>query len=29
VLEQGRFAIVGKSADVLNDPKLRQTYLGL
>jgi branched-chain amino acid transport system ATP-binding protein len=29
VLEQGRFAIVGKSAEVLNDPKLRQTYLGL
>ncbi|MDB5510714.1 MAG: livF [Enterovirga sp.] len=29
VLEQGRFAIVGQSADVLNDPKLRQTYLGL
>ena len=29
VLEQGRFAIVGKSADVLADPKLRQTYLGL
>ena len=29
VLEQGRFAIVGRSSDVLNDPKLRQTYLGL
>ena len=29
VLEQGRFAIVGTSADVLADPKLRQTYLGL
>src|SRR4051794_9665838 len=29
VLEQGRFAIVGKSSDVLADPKLRQTYLGL
>ena len=29
VLEQGRFAIVGKSSDVLADPKLRQTYLGM
>jgi branched-chain amino acid transport system ATP-binding protein len=29
VLEQGRFAIVGRSADVLADPRLRQTYLGL
>ena len=29
VLEQGRFAIVGPSADVMNDPALRKTYLGL
>ena len=29
VLEQGRFAIEGASADVLADPALRRTYLGL
>lgn len=29
VLEQGRFAMAGPSADVLADPKLRKTYLGL
>ena len=29
VLEQGRFAIAGRSADVLADPALRRTYLGL
>ena len=29
VMEQGRFAIVGRSADVLADPALRKTYLGL
>ncbi len=29
VLEQGRFVLEGKSADVLKDPNLRKTYLGL
>ena len=29
VLEQGRFVIEGASADVLADPALRRTYLGL
>ncbi len=29
VLEQGRFAIEGRSADVLANPTLRRTYLGL
>jgi branched-chain amino acid transport system ATP-binding protein len=29
VLEQGRFALEGTSAEMLADPRLRQTYLGL
>ncbi|MBU4609658.1 ABC transporter ATP-binding protein [Achromobacter sp. GG226] len=29
VLEQGHFVLEGKSADVLKDPNLRKTYLGL
>ncbi|MCP8939459.1 ABC transporter ATP-binding protein [Alsobacter sp. SYSU M60028] len=29
VLEQGRFALEGAAADMLADPRLRQTYLGL
>ena len=29
VLEQGRFVIEGDAADLLDDPKLRQAYLGL
>ncbi|MDF2813170.1 MAG: livF [Microvirga sp.] len=29
VLEQGRFALEGSAADMLADPRLRQTYLGL
>ena len=29
VLEQGRFALEGSSAEMLADPRLRRTYLGL
>ena len=29
VLEQGRFALQGQAAEMLADPRLRQTYLGL
>jgi len=29
VLEHGQFALTGPAAELLSDPRLRQTYLGL